>query len=547
VHVNPNVDIFGGATYATQDNYRDGSGYEVQNTWNRLSSGIGKLTLRPADGHEVKLGAIFQENLYNVGQPRRNAGDPNTQLGTGGTSVYASDVKNYSATLGWTYSQPDDKLFDWDAKIYWNRTENDQVKILHTSPTSAFGQCTTANPGNPISGCVGDPRSYDLDTFGFDVHNTSRTETGGWRHAFTYGIDGFQDNVKTFDVSGNSNATTPAGKRTVWGGFVQYKANYTSLLEIISAVRYDNYELSSNAGGNSGDRFSPKITVGLLPAAVVTPYVSYAEGYRAPSITETLVTGSHTSATPFDAFFVCPSGQHLPGPPGTNTSLFCFLPNPNLRPEVGKTKEIGFNVKKNDLFTVGDSFRGKFNVFRNDIDDYIDTVAFGTPYLGQFYPFYQYQNIAAARIEGFEAETMYDANSWFIGVSATLQSGKNEQTGIGLYSVQPQKFTTTAGLRFAENKVILSAMWTSIKGNTDIPSNYLPSTSYDLVNLYLTVKPTENLTATFSVENLLNQYYRPYAIPRGAVGGEPQNDALWASAGPGITLKGGLRYHFGGT
>jgi len=547
--VNPNVDIFAGGTYSTQGNYKDGTGYEVANTWNRLSSGIGKLTMRPADGHEIKLSTIFQENLYNVGQPPRKAGDPNTSSGTGGTSIYASDVKNYTTTLGWKYSQPDDKLFDWDAKIYWNRTENDQVKIAHTSGSS-FGNCIGVAPGNSISGCIGDPRSYNLDTYGFDIHNTSRVETDDWRHAFTYGVDGFQDKVATFDLSGNSNETTPAGKRTVWGSFFQYKANYRSLLEVVSAVRYDNYELTSNVGGNKGDRFSPKITVGLLPEAVVTPYVSYAEGYRAPSITETLVNGSHVSATPYDAFFVCPSGQQLPGPPGTNTSLFCFLPNANLRPEVGKTKEIGFNVKKNDLFTAGDSFRGKFNVFRNDVEDYIDLVAFSTPSAppayGVYMPFYQYQNIASARIEGVELETMYDAQAWFLGVSATFQRGKNEQTGIGLYSIQPQKITTTAGIRFAENKAQLSMAWTNVKGNTDIPANYLPGTSYDLVNLYLSVKPTKNLTLMASVENLLNQYYRPYAIPRSSIGGETQNDALWASAGAGITFKGGLKYHFGG-
>ena len=64
--------------------------------------------------------------------------------------------------------------------------------------------------------------------------------------------------------------------------------------------------------------------------------------------------------------FVCPDGT---------AGLFCFLPNPNLRPEVGKNKEIGLNLKYNDIFTSGDSFRGKFNVFRNDVDDYIDLVA----------------------------------------------------------------------------------------------------------------------------------------------------------------------------
>ena len=94
------------------------------------------------------------------------------------------------------------------------------------------------------------------------------------------------------------------------------------------------------------------------------------------------------------------------------TGLFCFLPNPNLRPEVGKNKEVGVNLKYDGMFTANDSFRGKFNVFRNDVEDYIDLVASApvpVPPFGSFVQFYQYQNIAQARIEGFEAEAMYDA------------------------------------------------------------------------------------------------------------------------------------------
>ena len=556
VHVNPNVDVFAGGTYSTQENYRDGTGYEVANTGNRLSAGLAKLTVRPADGHEVKLGTIFQEDLFRVGQPPRRAGDPNSTNANGtnnlgGTSIYKSDVKNYTTTLGWKYSQPDDKLFDWDAKVYWNRTENDQIKTAHTSTTpSAY--CGGV-PGNAVSGCIGSNRGYLLDTFGIDVHNTSRFETGeSWRHAVTYGLDAFQDKVTTNDTRGTSEVTTPGGKRTVSGGFVQWKANYTSMLEVVGALRYDNYKLESGTTSSGGDRLSPKITVGLLPTAMVTPYASYAEGYRAPSITETLVNGPHAGATVNDSFFRCPSGT--PGPGADST--FCFVPNPNLRPEVGKTKEIGFNVRKNNLFLPGDSFRGKFNVFRNDVTDYIDQVSFGPPLLVPtgpppapsitVLPFLQYQNIAQARIQGFEAETMYDAVTWFVGVAGTYQDGKNVQTGVGLYSIPPQKVTTTAGVRLFENRLILSAMWTSAIANKSIPVTYLPGTSYDLVNLYLAFKPTQDLTLNLSVENLLNQYYRPYAIPVGSTG-DTQNDVKWASAGAGIVFKGGLRYHFGGS
>ena len=167
--------------------------------------------------------------------------------------------------------------------------------------------------------------------------------------------------MRTSDSRGNSNITTPSGLRTVSGGFAQLKQNYSTWFEVVSAIRYDRYDLHSPtvATSGGGDRFSPKITIGVTPVAGFTPYVSYAEGYRAPSITETLIAGGHaTGGGP--PFFTCADGT---------AALFCFLPNPNLRPEVGKNKEAGVNLKYDGIFAANDSFRGKFNVFRNDVSD----------------------------------------------------------------------------------------------------------------------------------------------------------------------------------
>ena len=58
--------------------------------------------------------------------------------------------------------------------------------------------------------------------------------------------------------------------------------------------------------------------------------MSYAEGYRSPTLTETLVVGAHPTGGGPGAF-VCPDG---------NSGFFCFQQNFNLRPEVGKNKEI---------------------------------------------------------------------------------------------------------------------------------------------------------------------------------------------------------------
>jgi hemoglobin/transferrin/lactoferrin receptor protein len=497
--------------------------------------------VRPADGHEVKFGAIFQDYQYNIGQFNRGPVLTAAQRALfQGSSVYASDARNYTGTVTWKYNKPDDMWFDWNATVYANRTENDQIKTYHNS-TAGTAFCGGAF-GNNISGCVGDRRGYVLDTFGIDVNNTTRFNVGDWRNAVTYGFDAFEDNVRTFDSRGNSNITTPGGKRTVSGGFAQLKQNYSTWLEVVSAIRYDRYDLDSATVSTGGDRFSPKITVGVTPVAGFTPYVSYAEGYRAPSITETLIAGAHaTGGGP--PLFPCPGGT---------AGLFCFLPNPALRPEVGKNKEAGLNLKYNDVFTSGDSFRGKFNVFRNDVSDYIDLVA-STPippilivFPGTFSRFYQYQNIAQARIEGIEAETLYDAGLWYIGVAGHLIRGKNVATDIGLATITPRKITTTAGVRLLDRTLTLAAQWSSFGANNDVPAGYLPATGYELVNLYLTYNATKDITFTASIDNLLNQYYRPYAIPGSSTDGTTQNDVLWSSPGPGRVYKAGLKIHFGG-
>ena len=85
-------------------------------------------------------------------------------------------------------------------------------------------------------------------------------------------------------------------------------------------------------GETSGDRLSPRITVGVSPFRPgplegLQLYGTYAEGYRSPSVTETLISGLH------------PAGVTFP-----------FLPNPDLKPETGKTWEFGVNYSPDGVF-----------------------------------------------------------------------------------------------------------------------------------------------------------------------------------------------------
>ena len=220
--------------------------------------------------------------------------------------------------------------------VYGNRTENDQIKTYNNRITSGGGVCSLANPGNNISGCVGDRRGYLLDTVGIDVYNTTRFNVGDWRNALTYGFDAFQDEVSTFDTRGNSNVTTPGGQRTVSGGFVQLKNNYSTWLEVVSAdqVRPLRFELSP-AVSTGGDRFSPKITVGVTPVSRL-----HALCQLCRRLSCALDHGNADRRRPCDRR----RPRIFPvraAPPDCSASC----PDPSLRPEVGKNKEVGLNLK----------------------------------------------------------------------------------------------------------------------------------------------------------------------------------------------------------
>ena len=269
---NENIDLFAGGTYRSQSNYRDGHGDIVPNSGYDMATAIAKTTFRPADGHEIKLGGTTLDSQYKTGQ-----NVPNQEL------VYNTHVVNNILTGRYRYALPNDRIFNFDGNVYWTTTKQDQTKILNGTPGSL---------GNPITGFIGDTRQFMIDTKGFDAANTSRFDVGEFRNFFTVGGDLFRDEVSNTDRTGNGEVTTPDGVRTVSGAFAQWKGQFR-WLEVIGALRYDNYELKSALNQASGDHLSPKATVGITPVNGFTVYGTFAEGYRAPAVTETLILGPH--------------------------------------------------------------------------------------------------------------------------------------------------------------------------------------------------------------------------------------------------------------
>ena len=341
-----------------------------------------------------------------------------------------------------------------------------------------------------------------------------------------------RDEVTVVDPSGTGDFFTPNGQRTVSGAFAQLRTNYTQWVELITAARYDNYRLegANGIGGSSSDRVSPKVTLGVTPVQWFTVYGIYAEGYRAPAVTEVFVSGSH------------------PAP-------FILMPNLGLTPEIGKNKEIGVNIKQDGLFVAGDALRIKANLFQNDVTDFIEQTSVPSGGMGQNgvictgpFPFgcVQYQNVPSARIRGAEFESMYDAGTWFLGVAASTQKGEDLTKNRPLVKIYPAQALTTVGARFWDRKVTVAVRWLAVaaKEASDIPPGVtaLPTDAFNVVNLYLDYRPNEDTILALGIDNLFNEYYVKYLDLR-----TQGSNNLVPSPSPGITFKGSLKVRFGDT
>ena len=477
------ADVIGNIVYRSFGDYKDGGGDRPKGTGFDVLSGMLKGTFRPTDYSELKLGWV-------------GASDGWHEI-SGGVPAYDLGLKQNTFTARYNITDPDRSWLDLHINAAYNRTELNQKSLVDL--TGRYDPAT----GLPVIVPAGSESDYRIGTLSFDVWNTSRFQTGAVEHELTYGGDWVSDDVHTGGATGGDSFYTPSGKRTVWGGYIQDKATW-NWLEIIAGVRYDNYSLKGNGIDHSGDRVSPRVTVGVTPfenlgLGGLQFYGTYAEGYRSPSVTETLISGLH------------PAGVTFP-----------FLPNPNLRPEVGKTWEAGVNYRSDGLFEANDALRIKADYFHNDVKDYIEgaDIAAGSgscPYLatlpavfvpgGYYIPTcYQYQNFAKAKIEGFELEAVYNAGWGFAGLSGSIINGHTvSYSGVraDLLTTPSARVTGQLGFRFLQDRLTIGG---EVQYNRKPKGNPIAD-DYTLVNAFASYHVNDNFKLDFRVNNIFNAKY----------------------------------------
>ena len=488
VRLTGNIDILGNVTLRNFGDYKDGDGNNVADSGFDVRSGLVKATIRPNEHSELNLGWNGSNNQWE-------------EL-TGAREVDSSQ-NTFSAQF--EYDDPSNDLVDFHLNASINNIDYNATNLVDLSRYSPAA-------GGFVTVPAGAQTGYDLTTYSFDVWNTSIVDTGPVRHELTYGGDIVHDVVSTANpiAGGGGDPYNPSGERTVGGLYLQDKATY-EWLEVIGGLRYDLYSLEGDGVSNSGSRLSPRLTIGASPfeegpLAGLQVYGTYAEGYRSPAITETLIDGTHP------AF-----------------AIFPFLPNAGLDPETARTWEFGVNYAADALFTTDDSLRLKGAYFTNSIDNYIgmnDSIPTGTggcaaPPAGPiFAPGFpprvvgintgtcaQFQNFASAEIQGFEIEALYDQRTWFAGLSASIIEGHTNEGGIEspLMSIPTTQITGQVGFRLLEGALTVGG---------EVQRNWMPEGSaaddHTLVNVFASYQANENVSLNLRVDNLFDvQYANP--------------------------------------
>lgn len=312
----------------------------------------------------------------------------------------------------------------------------------------------------------------------------------------------FQEDTKSASTEGTINSLWDdmSGVRRMSSGFATAKLDAATWLSFGAGLRYDTFNLTDTGPAAnpalSGSRLSPSASVTVTPLDGVQLFAAYSEGWKPPSTREAFVmTGTGIGANP-------------------------VMPNPDLRPELARNKEVGLNISRDNLIAAGDRLRLKATYFDNNYNDYIIRVL--TPGVG-----YQFDNIPGVQMKGIDLSLNYDAG-WVFGEATynhytdikycfTAADGCIAQTGSTDYesAYVPPKYagSVTLGLRLFEEKFKLGGRMNFVgeraiaKSSSASAANIPDWLAYQTYDIFGGYQFSENASLDFSIENVGDLYY----------------------------------------
>ncbi len=472
------IDMLANITSRDAKDIRLGGGEKLVFSEEDLLSGLFKIGVEPFKHHKFTLSYSFFNQDGDI------PANPGVQLpNTVDNPLVRRDNRHRQLVFSYKGSDPTTPLLAPSVTLY-----NTNLKITE----------------DRIDGGAARKDVSDQNTKGLDIYNTSRLMLGGMGHTLTYGVEFYREKQEG-TRNGVNRPQFPASKGDVLGLYVQDAVAISETVTLVGGIRYDGFWRDPDGAQDKvhDDAISPRVGAIWQALPFLAVYANAGLGFRAPSMTELFVTGTHF------AF---------------NT----FIPNPELKAEKSTGYEAGIRLKFDDVASKGDrltmsaAFHDTYykNFITLDIQPGLCPFP-GPPLIDLICGTTTPVNLDRARVWGIEAEARYDMRYAFASLGGSLIRGRDTTADtwidtipadkiVGSYGFKMPEWDIVGGIRheyvFDQHRIARGSAQPKTDGYflTGIFASWAPSTG-----------PLEGLRIDAGVDNIFDKRYRRHlqAIP----------------------------------
>ncbi|PRM10695.1 Heme/hemopexin utilization protein C precursor [Haemophilus influenzae] len=503
---NDKFDVLISGFYNSADNLRIGKGNKLNNTAYKQFGGLAKFGWQINDANRVELS--HRETRFKQTAPSNNEAKnefTNEQI-IG--EIKEFHRKNRQATqqqieafydgliprFGSVSYLSDQQIPDQSTVFNYYLTPDNPYLNTHIA---LYNNKTIEKEQRKVSGVKDQTK---LTTRGINLRNSSELS----HISFVYGVDYMRDKISTERGTNNNDAQFRAepynaNSNTTGVYLIAHIPLFGEKLLLSPSVRYDHYDTSSKTVKYKDKHLSPATKLTWKVTNWLDFTAKYNEAFRAPSMQERFVSGSHFGADVASQYLVNK-----------------FVANPNLRPETAKNKEITANLHFDSLFKQGDKFKIEATYFRNDVKDLINLKTFNNSNGNKrlLPENSQYQNIANARLSGIELQAQYQTERLTLFTNYGSTKGRDKDSGEALSNIAASKIGVGADYALVKDKFTVGATITHYAAQHRVPKDHgVTYPSYILTDLRATYAPLKgewkNLRLDFALENLFDRKYQP--------------------------------------
>ena len=501
-----------GAGYRTVDEELRGSAsvYGRRGTFDALASvsrrASGDITLGSGDSLPAsdeslstlfKIGNDFGEGLRAELSWQRFAGEavePNNAQGVatiGSLNALAQkDIEADNLTLNARIAPPSIDWLNLELTVYSSTSGVDELELAS-----------------------GRQLRRDLETVGIRGDQRFEFNLGAYDAALVVGGEYYEDSQDGFD-SDDANGTrggAPDADSRFAAGWTQLEIDGPAPLGlpgrviVLPGIRHDSFETSTpSSAAVTSDATSTRLGLTYAPTETFNVFVSWGEAFRAPSINELYIDGTHFSLP-----------HIILGAPYFISNE--FIANPDLLPEETETLEIGVSLDLSDRLNV-DRLDLRASVYETQADNLIDLfVDFAFDPTCFAPPFFtpcsagttQSRNVGSAELSGYEAQIGFAQGALAIDASLTGIDGEDTASGDPLGSLAPTRLFVDARWHFEESRFILGSRILAAD-DYDAPTDTAEHRAgYVVADIYARWQPLADhgLTINLGVENVLDHDY----------------------------------------